>query len=734
MLIETKSLLAKLMATENLHIEQRKVETAMFNTKTRVLTVPILDKNVPDYTYDLFMGHEVGHALFTPYEGWVDALMSKNNINKGILNVVEDSRIERKIKQKYPGIRSSFVKAYSDLHKQDFFATEGKDLNAINFIDRINLHQKVGPILNIQFNEKERELLTEVENTDKFEDVVEVTKRIQKYIKQSVKEELQQSESKKQKVKVKVEQGDPEDGDGQNIPEGIDPDGEFEFEFEFEKTSEDGKQEKSADTGEDSAGDADDGKSVENGTKSEEEGKEGDEEGAPSTGEKSKSSFEEQLDNALHEALRAYTDEAYKEREKTLFDKGKGQYTYVNIPKMNLGDAIYDHKELYKRYHQENQATASAEFTRIRNESNKVVSYLVKEFELRKNADESKRATVAKTGDLNMNKLFAYQLTDDIFKKITVMPGGKSHGLVMFLDWSGSMAGHIENTIKQLINLALFCKKVNIPYEVYAFADPTEHEHRGIQNPKVGDMLLGQLTLFNFLSSRMNAKEFTYACGALLGMANARTPHWLRMGSTPLNETVVAAMEIVPKFQKKYRLQIVNTVFLTDGDGNNQRAYYSENPEKFSSTMTISCGNKDVVIIRDTVTKNEVKVFMTGQNYNTGFTNGFVTLLRKRTNSNVVGFYVIAGREFGQAAIKWFKSEEVEKVKEEFKKERFVVLEDSGFDEYYFLHSNKMDTDDEGFDVDANVTQRGLVSAFTKYAGNKVANRVVLNRFIGMIT
>ena len=44
-LIESKSLLAKLMATENLTVEQRPVQTASFDVKNRILTLPILDKN-----------------------------------------------------------------------------------------------------------------------------------------------------------------------------------------------------------------------------------------------------------------------------------------------------------------------------------------------------------------------------------------------------------------------------------------------------------------------------------------------------------------------------------------------------------------------------------------------------------------------------------------------------------------------------------------------------------------
>ena len=60
------------------------------------------------------------------------------------MNVLEDSRIERKIKNKYPGIRSSFVRGYRELIEKDFFGTNGTDLNDMNFIDRVNLYTKGG--------------------------------------------------------------------------------------------------------------------------------------------------------------------------------------------------------------------------------------------------------------------------------------------------------------------------------------------------------------------------------------------------------------------------------------------------------------------------------------------------------------------------------------------------------------------------------------------------------------
>ena len=739
MLIDTKSLLAKLMATENLHIEQRKVDTASFNTKTRVLTIPILDKNVPDYTYDLFMGHEVGHALWTPFEGWAQAQLDK--INKDILNVVEDSRIERKIKYKYPGLRNSFVKAYKDLNDQNFFGTEGVDLDRLNLIDRINLHQKVGAVLNIQFNDEERELLTAVEGTDKFPEVIEVAKRIQEYMEKQVKEKLQESKPKKQKVKVVVTKNDKdEDKDEEfEIPEGIDPNEDTEFDIEFEENpdaeeSEEPKSEEDSQSGtEESGEDTDEQTDSGSGQASENDEEPEEESDGTSSGAAEETKFEEQLKDALEREMRSHTNESYKEREKELFDDGPGSFTYVDIPEFDANKCVYPYKELYSRYKDEYDRVDTKEFQRIRNESSKVVSYLVKEFELRKNADEMKRASVAKTGELNMSKIYAYKFTEDIFKKITVVPGGKSHGLVMFLDWSGSMHSHLENTIKQLISLVLFCKQVNIPYEVYAFSDDSVSNYTAKQvGVKENQLIMGKLSLLNFLSSRMSAAEFTYACGALVHMSTAHhLPGWLNLSSTPLNESIIAAMEIIPEFRKKYRLQVVNTVFLTDGDSNGLRNYY--NNDMYGRSSSIDLRKNSVIVFRDPVSRNEVRVEMNGRNYSTGMTNALIRLLKLRTDCNAVGFYIISGREFGYSAERWYENADIEKLKLEFKRDNYLVLTESGFDEYYFIRSNGLNTDDEEFDVDDGVTQRGLVTAFTRYAGSKITNRVVLNRFIGLI-
>lgn len=691
-LIESKSLLAKLMATENLTIEQRPVQTASFDVKNRILTVPVLDKNISNVVYDLFMGHEVGHALYTPIDGMIKAKDLK--LNSDVTNVVEDSRIERKIKYKYPGLKNSFVKAYKELMDKDFFGVKDSNINKLNFLDRINLHCKGGAALRIQFNDVERGLLGEVESTETYDDVIEVSKKIVEYMKKQLEEE-------QKRLKALKDSGDDDgdDSDGEN------DEGEF-FDEEGEPTH--------YSTGDES----DSGEEVEiSGSKNDEDNNTG-----------------------LEEKIKSHTNESFRKNEKQLFDSKPGTYAYANVPEIDLKN-IFDHKELWKTYKEESYKVCNESYIKIRNESNKVVSYLVKEFEMRKNADQLKRASIAKTGDLNLSKIFSYQFSEDIFKKITVIPGGKSHGLVMFLDWSGSMVEHIGNTIKQLINLTLFCKKVNIPYEVYCFVEDPHHSHIIRPSHKIGDLSFRAFGLYNLLSSRMTSAEFTYAASGLVYMAGLSklssnragyTPIWMTMSGTPLNEAIICSMSIVPEFQKKYKLQVVNTIFLTDGEGRELRGIVESDYSLRGREIYSKAQN---MVLRDPITKRQ-ESYETGGYGSSPQTKALIKLLRARTNSNVIGFYVISGRDFGRKLPEWFpKQNNYEELKADFRKNKFMVLQNSGYNEYYILRSNGLDTEEDStFEVKENSTFKGIASAFAKYNGNRISSRVVLNRFIGLIT
>jgi hypothetical protein len=704
-LIQSKSILAKLMATENLIVEERKCSTASFDVKNRILTIPILDKTLSSNLYDLFTGHEVGHAIYTPLEGFKKVIEEKI-INPGILNIVEDARIEKKIQSKYPGLKSSFLKAYNELLEQDFFETKGKDLNQLNFIDRVNLHCKGGAGLLIKFNEEEKELLNAIQGTETYPEVVEVAKRVQEFMKLKAEEKHQE----KLKAKKFVEMQQSEESD------------------DFENSESDDFEDSESD----------------------------DKDYYPD-------------DEETQEEVKSHTDEAFQRNQNRLLDQKSRNLTYINIPNVESKNVILDFKELYSKFLADQGTVDNIGFQKLRKESEKVVSYLVKEFEMRKNAEQMKRSSIAKTGDLNMSKIYSYNFSEDLFKRITVVPNGKSHGLVMFIDWSGSMSDHLKNTVKQLFNLILFCRKVSIPYEVYAFSDSlsdhpsgkktTDEPHNYEVTPKNGDLKLGHFRLLNLFSSRMGSSDFLTACGALCSFCNFANlsfdenprsiPRWFDLGSTPLNETIIAAMNIVPEFREKYKLQKVHTIFLTDGEANQTDFLWGDLTDEYS-TLTLASTKQisiyEGAVIRDPVTRNQIYLKTTRRDE---ITKGLVQLLKMRTDSTVIGYYLLSSKEFKRKGSMFFTNSSLEDIAlTDFRKNKFSVVKNAGYDEYYLLKSEASSIyrsryqsqtpvndiiDDETFEVAENATRRGIVSAFAKYNTNKMTNRVILNRFINLI-
>jgi hypothetical protein len=233
----------------------------------------------------------------------------------------------------------------------------------------------------------------------------------------------------------------------------------------------------------------------------------------------------------------------------------------------------------------------------------------------------------------------------------------------------------------------------------------------------------------------MSSIEFTEAAATLLFGTNVRYSNVFAMGGTPLNEAVIAAMDIVPEFQKKYKLQVVNTVFLTDGDGDYTERYYTHN--SYGNEISYRpYSHENTMMVTDPVTMHQEHIEK--MNDSKTQVTAFVNLLKARTHCNVIGFYILNTRDLTSYLSKNHNVGPlvVSKIKAEFVKEKHCVITNGGFDEYYLLNSTALKNIDSEFDFEtkSTTTTRGLVSAFTKYTGGRVRNRVVLNRFIGMIS
>ena len=222
----SKSTLAKLLATENISVEYRKVQTASFDIVNRRLTLPIMNDTTPEMT-DLLVGHEVGHALDTP-QSYVESAKAGGSAFSTFLNVIEDARIERRMKDRYPGLRKPMAIAYRQFTERDFFGIKGQDVNEFMLIDRINLHFKLGAIAGIKFNAEEMLYVKEVETADSFEQVKDITERLYEFCKVELDQKRQEAKEEFQKRKENGEfddeEFDNEDGFGDDTEDYEDQD------------------------------------------------------------------------------------------------------------------------------------------------------------------------------------------------------------------------------------------------------------------------------------------------------------------------------------------------------------------------------------------------------------------------------------------------------------------------------------------------------------------------------
>jgi hypothetical protein len=723
---EIKSQLAKLLATEDLVVEHKKVSTACFNVHTRVLTLPLWEK-ASGLVYDLLVGHEVGHALFTPDEDWLD----KVKVPQQFVNVVEDARIEKLMKRKYAGLAKTFYNGYKELNEDDFFQIKEEDISTFNLADKVNLYYKIGNFVEIPFdNFDEMPIVRMIGECETFSDVLIAAEFLYKYCKKE----------KEQEQKVADFDSHEMSGNSQSpaneIVESNDPSSEQDGESNNSQPQEnDGSYGGTA---------------------------QGDQTQVNSGGEKDEPEVR--------------TADSLEEKIRDLVGNDPYENTYVQVPQVNLDTVIGKNSDIHKEIdnsfnHQQKlhnewavekkiipanlYKESDLEFKKFKSSAQKEVNYLVKEFECRKAADQYARASTARTGVLDTARLHTYKYNEDLFKKVSVIPDGKNHGLVFVLDWSGSMNDVMLDTCKQLFNLVWFCKKVSIPFEVYAFtnewrrgeydyetdryisADRTPHYEK-----KESLLIVDEtFSMMNILTSKVSGKEMEHQllniwrlayCFARQYQSPYTYPNRLCLSGTPLNEALISLHQILPKFQRENKLQKVQCIVLTDGEAN-QLTYYKEVKRNWEKTPYMGSGyvNPHTTFLRDRKLGTTYKI---DHGYH-AFTDTLLRNLKdKFSSTNFIGIRVLESRN-AQRFISLYHSQldkEYEKIQSDWKKLRSFTIINSGYDAYFGMSASALSQETE-FEVSEDATKSQIKSAFVKSLKTKKLNKKVLGEFISLV-
>ena len=734
MKIESKSILAKLLATENISVQQQNIPTAAFDPTNRVLYIPNW-KDMSISLQDLLIGHEVGHAFETPAEGWHDAICEDKTL-KPFLNIVEDARIERKIKSRYPGLVRSFYSAYRELFERDFFGVKDIDTNALPLIDRINLHFKVGTHLNLQFSDSEQSFVDRCANTETWEDVEALARELHGKASEEVQTDIDN-------LMDQFASDDDDDSDV-DMSSDMDMDGE----------------------------EADDADAEGEGT-APGQGLDSDEEEQDAFDELFGDDEEDQLPTPIREFVDtnepgSITDKVFREMESSLVDTAEQKKKlYVNIPKVDLNRVITPAKDVYKlsditlRFARNGETVedmAKTLYKEFLAKNTKTVNQMAANFEMKRKASLYIKAKTAKTGELNDKKLWSYKTSDDLFKQITSVPDGKNHGMIMYLDMSGSMFRNMSGTIDQLINLSMFCRKVNIPFEVYGFTSTDSYYGQRptcTQDKVIGDLSIQDAKVVHLLSSSFNKRQNEEAYKYLLvwkqsfynrlnreGCSIEMNNPAMDMIATPLNATIVIGIEIAKKFREAHKVEILNTIYLTDGGATDYVESFQEakwrdegelGPTKpaYQEAPVFTYGSASYPLVGGYVFKN-VAVTVT-----------MLEIYKEITGSKVINFHLLDRwtpselsncDDYAKAGNQNFCYDGWDKLIKSQKSSGVIEVKDfKGFDVRYLVKGGKsLNLQDSDLEVKSN-TRGDLLKGFRKFASNKSQSRVFVQKFIPQV-
>ena len=662
--LEVKGSLAKLLATENLHVQHDgAASTASFNTATRVLTLPILATESA-HVYDMFVGHEVGHALYTPND-WRDRV--DDTVPFDFVNVIEDARIEKLIQAKFPGLRVDFSHGYTELNDKDFFDIADKDFSKLNLIDRINLHFKLGARALMPFTSEEMVYVRAVEDADTFDKVCLVSKMIADYVDAKRKEEQEQLQSV-------AAPGQSEETD----PEG-DP---TETEGKPEQT-----ESKAGDTSPEQTPDTDDDKVSE-------------------------------------------TQRAMDEAMKNMAGEPQDKVCYLTTPTEPLSPFPLEFlREDFESQDRSRYEVVRYQYQQFTNSIKRDVNFMVQQFEMKKSADAYARQQIHKTGVLNTDVLHNYKLTDDVFLRQTVTPDGKNHGLFMLVDWSGSMSDNIVATVKQLLVLVSFCRKVGIPFEVYTFTCQGYGYISDGPELQPGEVTTSGLVVTHVLSSSAKRRDidkdmyhlFCQAWKLEYSFSGAPYSNQLSMGGTPLNNVLFAVPQLINQFKRTNNLQKVSFVCLTDGESS---------PTHFFQQRTYGYGQAMTNPYQTTLLRDGHHVY---QIDTTNETPSIISYLTKKMPDVTITNIYLAGPK-GAVSYYTHLTRQFDPDMTEYKKQGAQTFTTNGWPLVALVNPRSFTDPAQEMECEAGASKAKVRSALRKFLKTKTTSKLLLSTLVSQFS
>jgi hypothetical protein len=306
------------------------------------------------------------------------------------------------------------------------------------------------------------------------------------------------------------------------------------------------------------------------------------------------------------------------------------------------------------------------------------------------------------------------------------------------------MQRNLIPTTEQLLNLVMFCRKINIPFSVYKFLNnasagysysermankmKSHPDSPFITNTKTlqPDQTTRLVQLFTHKQSKSDFKRCAenlhrsalYFDDYGYNRSRYNDPDYFRipsiqqkyyLSSTPLNEAFIAMDPMIAKFRKDYKTDKVALVTLTDGSAN--------------SINTID-GGELMIKLNNRYKKCEYSWRGEGKD----LTYHLLQNLKKKYQLQTIGFFLVKKYTDLRYTFQVPYAKEA-LAKRMFTKDKFIADYGTGYDVYYYVKSDTK-VANKVYDDTATINKGQLKRMFMSGMKKRLESRVLLRNFI----
>ena len=506
--------------------------TASFDINSRTIFVPTFDYMTPEMM-QRFVSHEVAHAKYTKYS--LEDFRKHMRTYGDLFNVVEDAYIEAKILREFPGLKEIFRTSTKHFIENDLFSINPESISDCSLIERLNIYTKCDGHYDVPFEGIENQFAYRIKLLNSNDDVISLCHDIAEYLLEQKKKQNKPDESQTD------ESGESEEhSSASSVPS-------FSAEESYDETEV--QTEENEMTSESDETNEEETESKENSSE-ESDSSDDSEDRYDSIREELVDSiskeFEEKIDNYGKDMLRSHSNSSINVTIDT-----KKCYKHV----IDLRHLIHAAEESYDNFATNNFKKTTYKMVRS------LAATADKIFQQKKSANELRNSSNRSTGKLDMKKLGKHRTADNIFRIVRTLPKGKNHGVMILIDFSGSMTNLIKDTIIQAAILAEFCVRNNIKFEIVLFGcHVNERDDYFVHDADKTVAIIMDENTYNLKALLAYGLKFR-------GTKNC----FFAMGSTPTDVALSYVIEELPRWKRE--VEKTSVYVITDGGYNHRDEY-----------------------------------------------------------------------------------------------------------------------------------------------------------------